>query len=99
VTKIKKLGEAMWDCLKCGCRAIAHGLTRCPKCKKEADVPKTTVDGGGTNGPGPDDAAAPPEPEKASAKTRAKAADKAPEPQDVTGSGGITLPKLGGGNG
>jgi hypothetical protein len=41
----------MWDCIKCGCKAIAHGLGHCPRCfkPKEEAVPKITVGGGMTN--------------------------------------------------
>jgi len=55
----------MWDCGYCGCQAIAGSLTFCPMCFKEPDVPKTTAEGGGSNGladPGPEAA---PEPEVA----------------------------------
>jgi hypothetical protein len=40
----------MWDCLKCGCLAIAHDLGFCPKCftPKEGDMPKGTT-GGSSN--------------------------------------------------
>ena len=44
----------MWDCIKCGCRKIAHGLSRCPACRTERGMPKTSL-GGSTNanaGPG-----------------------------------------------
>jgi outer membrane biosynthesis protein TonB len=39
----------MWDCLKCGCRAIIVRL--CPQCfePKEDDMPKATVEGGASN--------------------------------------------------
>lgn len=39
----------MWDCIKCGCMAIAGSLMHCPMCKKEREVPKSTT-GGGSNG-------------------------------------------------
>ena len=35
----------MWDCIKCGCRKIAHGLSRCPVCKEEKDMPKASLGG------------------------------------------------------
>ena len=44
----------MWDCIKCGCRKISHGLSRCPACRTERGMPKTSL-GGSTNanaGPG-----------------------------------------------
>jgi hypothetical protein len=39
----------MWDCEQCGCRAIAQGVTRCPQCGEEHEMPKTTVDNGPSN--------------------------------------------------
>lgn len=40
----------MWDCIKCGCLAIAGVLGFCPQCftPKEDNVPKATS-GGGSN--------------------------------------------------
>ena len=38
----------MWDCIECGCRAIAGSLTRCPTCWKERKLPTTTT-GGSSN--------------------------------------------------
>ena len=38
----------MWDCLLCGCRAIAASLTGCPVCRKGRDMPKGTT-GGSSN--------------------------------------------------
>lgn len=34
----------MWDCVTCGCRAIAHSLGFCPHCFGEKDLPKVAVD-------------------------------------------------------
>lgn len=40
----------MWDCIKCGCMAIAGSLDFCPMCRKEReDMPKATA-GGASNG-------------------------------------------------
>lgn len=40
----------MWDCIKCGCLAIAQDLGFCPQCfkPKEGDMPKGTT-GGASN--------------------------------------------------
>jgi hypothetical protein len=37
----------MWECIKCGCKAIAGALGFCPQCFKsrEDDVPKATTGG------------------------------------------------------
>jgi hypothetical protein len=40
----------MWDCLNCGCRAIAASLLACPMCQEErSDMPRATVEGGASN--------------------------------------------------
>ena len=38
----------MWECLLCGCQAIAGSLLRCPQCHKEPEMPKATT-GGASN--------------------------------------------------
>jgi hypothetical protein len=38
----------MWTCTHCGCAGIAASLTSCPMCRKEREVPKTSM-GGSTN--------------------------------------------------
>lgn len=35
----------MWECLLCGCRAIAESVEKCPMCEKEKPVPTTTTAG------------------------------------------------------
>lgn len=35
----------MWDCIKCGCRAIAASLGLCPMCRKEREMPKVSAGG------------------------------------------------------
>jgi hypothetical protein len=76
----------MWDCGQCGVRAIAASLHRCPKCRKERNMPKTTVGGGGTNAwEPPGHAAAPKSPSVAEAPEpaapHAAPATAVPEPE------------------
>lgn len=33
----------MWECVKCGCRAIAHDLGWCPHCGEEKEMPRSVT--------------------------------------------------------
>ena len=43
----------MWDCLACGCRAIAASLLGCPVCRTERDMAKATSGGASNAGAQP----------------------------------------------
>lgn len=42
---------SLWNCIECGCQAIARDLGFCPACfkPKDEEMPKTTVTGGPSN--------------------------------------------------
>lgn len=99
----------MWDCTGCGTQNIAHDLTFCPRCFKEADVPKTTVGGGATNqfsdpeAPPADEVAVVPEPADVPAADPVPASEPVappaadPQPEPVVAEGGVTLDAPGAG--
>lgn len=37
--------SALWDCLACGMREIAHTFERCPSCWKDRHMPKISTSG------------------------------------------------------
>lgn len=73
----------MWDCLKCGCLAIARDLGFCPQCfePKEDDVPKATSAGASNAAalPGEPGYIEPEKPAEANAEPAADEAEREPE--------------------
>lgn len=103
----------MWDCLLCGVQAIVADLEKCPGCQavrgteKPAAVPaEAAVSLPEAESVVPGDPAAPYALEDATVDVAEDPADDVtepvadtPEPQVITGSGGIKLPQLGVTNG